>query len=144
MGTLGSRIHEKRKEITFTQKQVARVLNIGENAFVHYEKDRRKPTIEKLIQLAILFHTSIQYLVTGMEAKKDYDEENVTPFSERVKELRKKNHLTQKQAAAELGIRYTAYQAYEYGKSEPNLEHLQQLADLFDVTLDELMGRNEK
>lgn len=144
MGTLGSRIHEKRKEITFTQKQVARVLNIGENAFVHYEKDRRKPTIEKLIQLAILFHTSIQYLVTGVETEKKYDEENITPFSERVKELRKKNHLTQKQAAAELGIRYTAYQAYEYGKSEPNLEHLQQLADLFDVTLDELMGRNEK
>ena len=79
-----------------------------------------------------------------MEAKKDYDEENVTPFSERVRELRKKNHLTQKQAAAELGIRYTAYQAYEYGKSEPNLDHLQQLADLFGVTLDELMGRNEK
>ena len=83
-------------------------------------------------------------MVTGIETGKNYDEENITPFSERIKELRKKRHMTQKQAAAELGIRYTAYQAYEYGKSEPNLDHLLKLADLFDVTLDELLGRNEK
>ncbi len=144
METLGNRILKKRKENMFTQKQVAQILGVGGNGYVHYEKDRRRPTVEKLNKLAILFHTSAHYLITGIETGKNYDEENITPFSERIKELRRKKCMTQKQAAAELGIRYTAYQAYEYGKSEPNLEHLLQLADLFDVTLDELLGRNER
>ena len=144
METVGSRLSQLRKQNGFTQQEIADMLDLTDGAYWHYENDSSMPSAAKLLLFANLFHTSIQYLVTGVETEKKYDEENITPFSERVRELRKKNHLTQKQAAAELGIRYTAYQAYEYGKSEPNLDHLQQLADLFGVTLDELMGRNEK
>jgi len=144
METLGNRLIQLRKRYRYTQQEIANILDLTDGAYWHYEQDSSMPSATKLVSLANLFHTSVQYLVTGVEAENSYDEENVTAFSERVKTLRKERHMTQKQVAAELGIRYTAYQAYEYGKSEPNLDHLLQLADLFDVTLDELLGRNKK
>ena len=64
-------------------------------------------------------------------------------FAETVKDLRKSNGLTQKAVAAKLGITYQSYQAYESGKSLPSLPIFIALADLFDVSLDYLVGRRE-
>lgn len=63
-------------------------------------------------------------------------------FSERLKELRKAYAIPQKVIAEKLGISVTAYQYYEAGKNQPNIEKLILLADLFHVSLDTLVGRN--
>lgn len=60
-------------------------------------------------------------------------------FHERLKELRKSSPYTQKQIAGMLGIEPNAYQLYEYGKREPNIEKLLTLATIFDVSLDDLL-----
>lgn len=64
-------------------------------------------------------------------------------FCERLKEIRKSSSFTQKELSVALGISLTAYQYYEAGKTEPNIENLIKLANLFGVTLDYLMGRDE-
>ena len=64
-------------------------------------------------------------------------------FNERLKELRKQSPLTQKDIADRLNISVSAYQNYEQGKNEPNIEKLIILANLFDVTLDDLTCRHE-
>ena len=64
-------------------------------------------------------------------------------FSNRLKEIRKERNFTQKNVADHLGIAERAYQNYEYGKREPNLETLIKLANYFDVTLDFLSGRSD-
>ncbi len=63
-------------------------------------------------------------------------------FSERLKETRQKRNYTQKNVAEHLGIAERAYQNYEYGNREPNLDTLIKLADYFDVSLDFLSGRS--
>ena len=60
-------------------------------------------------------------------------------FHERLKELRKKSSYTQKQLAQILGMEPNAYQNYEYGKREPNISKLLQLAVTFNVSLDDLL-----
>lgn len=63
-------------------------------------------------------------------------------FSERIKELRqKKKGLTQQKLAEILGIKQNSYSDWETGKNEPSLENLVKLADLFEVSLDWLFGR---
>ena len=62
-------------------------------------------------------------------------------FKERLKTNRKNNKLSQKTIAEKLGISVRSYQDYEYGKFEPNIEKLILLADIFNITLDELVGR---
>ena len=58
-----------------------------------------------------------------------------------IKELRTGEELTQKQVAEKLGITYQSYQAYELGIAIPSLVNFIKLADLFNVSLDYLIGR---
>lgn len=58
-------------------------------------------------------------------------------------EQRKLNHLTQREVASRLGISQPSYVRYENGKAEPTLENLVKLADLFDVSVDYLLGRKD-
>ena len=67
----------------------------------------------------------------------------MTNFSERVKELRKKNYLTQEALAKVLGVRQDAISSYERGKNYPEVRNLLILADYFGVSLDYLMGRTD-
>ncbi len=64
-------------------------------------------------------------------------------YSDRLKELRKKMGVTQKQVADALKITEVSYQRYEYGSVRPRLEMLIALADFFDVSLDYLCGRSD-
>lgn len=62
-------------------------------------------------------------------------------LSESLKQNRIKAGLTQVAVAEVLGVSPRAYQHYENGTREPNIEKLIKLADLFSISLDELVGR---
>ena len=57
-------------------------------------------------------------------------------FQERLIEQRKLNRMTQKQVAVYLNISQPSYIRYENGSSEPSLENLVRLAELFDFSVD--------
>ena len=65
-------------------------------------------------------------------------------LSERMQELRKRQNKTQKEIAEYLGITLRTYQYYEGGGHRPDLETVVALADLFDVTVDYLIGRTDE
>jgi transcriptional regulator with XRE-family HTH domain len=67
----------------------------------------------------------------------------VALFQERLKNLRQKKNMRQKDVAKKLGITESAYGFYEQGRREPSHETLQQLADIFDVQVDWLLGRTD-
>lgn len=64
-------------------------------------------------------------------------------FQNNLVELRKLNCMTQREVADYLGIKQPSYIRYENGGSEPSLENLVKLADLFDVSVDYLLGRKD-
>lgn len=64
-------------------------------------------------------------------------------FQERLIEQRKLNRMTQRQVAVYLNISQPSYIRYENGSSEPSLENLVRLAELFDVSVDYLLGRSD-
>lgn len=59
-----------------------------------------------------------------------------------LKILRKKRNLTQKDVADAIGITFQTYSYYETGRTKPTPETLCKLADFFEVTVDELLGRS--
>ncbi|NLJ19372.1 helix-turn-helix transcriptional regulator [Globicatella sulfidifaciens] len=61
-------------------------------------------------------------------------------FKDRLKDLRKQANLTQKEVAQELGISQPAYGAWERGVKMPTHENSKKLANLFNVSLDDLLG----
>lgn len=62
-------------------------------------------------------------------------------FPQRLKELRLEKGLTQQQIADEIGVNRGSYSNWEKGKREPSFENLIKLADLLEVSLDSLFGR---
>ena len=68
--------------------------------------------------------------------------EELIKLSTILKELREEYGYTQKYIAQMLGLKYQSYQAYERGLSVPTLAHFIKLADIYDVSLDYLVGRN--
>ncbi|MBE6995323.1 MAG: helix-turn-helix transcriptional regulator [Ruminococcaceae bacterium] len=65
-------------------------------------------------------------------------------FSEHLSKLRAEKKLTQKGVATEVGISWRAYQNYERGVQEPTLSTLIALADFYQISLDELVCREQK
>lgn len=61
-------------------------------------------------------------------------------LSERLRKLRKKHKLTQKQVAEYLGISESGYGYYEQGRNEPSLETLTKLAKKYNVSVAYLTG----
>ena len=64
-------------------------------------------------------------------------------FNERLRETRKKCGFTQQNMADKLGISLNAYQKYEQAERSPSLECLVTIADIFDISIDYLLCRDE-
>ena len=62
-------------------------------------------------------------------------------FKETLKELRTMNGLGQKELADALETTPKTVSHWETGYSEPSISQLIMLADYFEVTLDDLVGR---
>ena len=58
-----------------------------------------------------------------------------------LKQLRTQNGFTQKDVAKQLNVTTQCYQGYESGYRQPTPEMLCKLADIFEVSVDYLLGR---
>ena len=67
------RIKELRKMRKWNQKEVANVLNISQQQYSRIEKEDVKINADKLIKLAKLFNTSIDYILGLTDNPKPYD-----------------------------------------------------------------------
>jgi transcriptional regulator with XRE-family HTH domain len=65
-------------------------------------------------------------------------------IGKKLTELRNKKGMTQVQAAKKLKIPRSTYSNYELDKREPDFDTAEKIATLFDVTVDELLGRKTK
>lgn len=63
-------------------------------------------------------------------------------FKENLKNLRLCSALMQKEIAQILNVSVRTFQGWESGRTEPSIEKLIQIADIFEVSLDYLVGRN--
>ncbi|MBQ4145303.1 MAG: helix-turn-helix domain-containing protein [Clostridia bacterium] len=63
-------------------------------------------------------------------------------FSKRIKELRKTKKMTQRQLADLLFVDCSTVTKWETGKANPDFDKQQKLAEIFNVSMDYLLGRN--
>lgn len=66
-------------------------------------------------------------------------------FRENLKRWRtERGYSAAKDFAKIVGVRYSVYLKYESGEEEPKYEVLTKIADVLDVTIDELLGRRTR
>ncbi|MHA6377087.1 helix-turn-helix domain-containing protein [Streptococcus anginosus] len=66
---------------------------------------------------------------------------NTNVFPERLKEMRLKRGMTQKELGEKVGVKQNTFTNWENGKREPNFDNLIKLADILDTSTDYLLGK---
>ena len=70
------------------------------------------------------------------------NEERLAILGARLKMIRGEANMKQKEFAELLGIATTTYSGYESGKHEPNIDFLIKIADMYNLSLDYVVGRS--
>lgn len=70
------------------------------------------------------------------------NEQNNNRLGQNLRILRKERQWTQSIAAQKLGISFSTFAKYERGDIKPDTDKLAQIADLFDVSADFLLGKS--
>ena len=65
------------------------------------------------------------------------------PFAAKLRALRRRKNVSCARVSELCGLNKDAVRRYERGEARPGLDALLALADYFDVTLDQLVGRND-
>lgn len=65
-------------------------------------------------------------------------------FGENLRRLREKHDMNQEDLAKQLHIKRQTISSYERGKSIPDIFMLIKIAEIFEVSLDELVGKRHK
>ncbi|MFP7296711.1 helix-turn-helix domain-containing protein [Neobacillus niacini] len=65
-------------------------------------------------------------------------------IGKRLKELRKEKGWTLEQAGARIGLRKSSYASYETKYRRPTMERLNQLSNLYGVSVDYLLGLSDE
>lgn len=61
-------------------------------------------------------------------------------LSENIARLRRERSMTQEQLAEALGVSFAAVSKWERGAATPELNLIAEMADLFEVSMDALIG----
>lgn len=69
---IGETVKDLREQRGYTQKELAKALNITASCLSKYEKGRTQPSMEMLIQLADALNTTTDYLLGRNSFKLDY------------------------------------------------------------------------
>ncbi len=69
---------------------------------------------------------------------------NMNDIGRLISKLRKEHNLTQVELADQLGISYQAVSNWERGDSMPDISKLSELATIFNVSIDELLGHTKQ
>lgn len=64
-------------------------------------------------------------------------------FAQRVKSLRKQSDMTQEEVADRLNVTKQTISQYERGLRRPDMESLEEISELFNVSTDYLLGKSD-
>ena len=65
-------------------------------------------------------------------------------FNENLKNARERKGISQKDVAEKIGVAKSTYSLYESGNREPNVQTIKKIADVLNVSADDLLGLNEE
>ena len=168
--SLATRLKELRLSRNLKQQDVADMLGLTQSAYAFYEQGKREPTTLTLQKLAQIYNVSTDYLLgltdnpnSGLKSPDDslslpipQESEDAVGssqqfsfnlsaqlLSQRLIHLRKERGFTQRQLADLIRISPSTYNQYEVGRLKPNYDVLMNLANLYNVSIDYILGRTD-
>ena len=141
LSKLSDALNELKDLRGFTEQVLADGSGIPVSCISQYMNGKQAPYLDSLIKLADYLQCSIDFLLGKSDDCSEKIYKACPPFSERLEELRKKKGFTSMQIYNAKGLSKSSYYAWRRGESLPTLENLVTLANIFDCSIDEFLGR---
>lgn len=151
-----------RKGYHLTQKELGSKFSLSGNTIGQYENGEREPDLSTLKKMAKYFNVTVDYLIgnddastqsrgnsdlVNTPAQREFIEKMLENSDHRqgklnnLKELRYLKGWSQAQAAEKIGVAQQTYANYENAYRHASYETLLKLAEMYDVTVDYLLGK---
>ena len=138
------RIKEIRLSKNLTQCEVAKLLHVTRSSYAMWESNNNIIPLKRLIALSDYFQTNLDYLLgfndQSFSVKPEYD---LKVCSQRLKEFRKENNLTQVQICKFLHIDQPTWSIYENGKNLIGTPFLYDICKKYHISADYLLGKTD-
>lgn len=139
------------KQSGLTQAQLASATGITKSSISRYLQGEFEPKATAVVKLAAALNVSVEYLM-GMEPVAQIDlltDEELTDrksesrevFAANLRALMGKAGKSRKDVSESIGVSYFTFSDWCNGKKYPRIEKLEALAQYFDVSVSELVGK---
>jgi DNA-binding XRE family transcriptional regulator len=136
-------LKEKRVAKGLTQQKLAKRLDVSYACACKWEQGLTSPNILLAADMADLFECSVNELV-GWVRPRGLANIKPRPFGEILSEKRAEWSLSQVALASLLSVSEGAVDNWEKGNCYPTLPTVARLAQIFNCSIDELVGRRVK
>ena len=141
---------EKLKELReyegLTQQEVADRLHVDRSTYAGWENGKDIIPLNRLNELANLYHTSLDFLIGYSPTKEqvlEIQKINKQVVSANIKTFRKEKNWTQKKLAEKLNTSQSNIHKYENNKCLITTTYALEFTKQFDYSLDKLVGRKK-
>lgn len=142
--TFNDKLKQLRTEYNLTQEDIAKILKIERGTYSQYELEYITIPIKHLNSISSYFNVSIDYLL-DLSTINNYENEskdiNLKLSSQRLKEFRKDNKLTQKKLANILNTDNSTISKYEQERNPIATPFLYTICKKYHISADYLLGK---
>lgn len=141
------KIRDLREDHDLRQYEVANFLGVKRTTYAMWELGDVNFPIEKLVKLASLFHTNIEYMLDISPDKSEviYEKDITIEFiGNQLRRYRLRIGKTQHEFANILNVRQSSYSYYEDGKTRIPTDKLILLAKTYHIPLNFICGGKRK
>lgn len=135
------RLAEQMAEHGYNQTTLARALHTSRPKLALYMGGKHAPSYENFTALVQLFCCSADYLLGLTTQSPAACYRPVMPFSQRLNELLRASNTSLYALQKHTQLSWSVISRWRSGASNPSLYNLVKVAEYFDVTVDELLGR---
>ena len=140
---ISEKLLEVRTDNDLTQLEMAKILKTSQSNYSRWENNREIIPLKKLNSLCNYFNISMDYLIGNTNNKNGNGTHIINNFDigNNIKEVRKKNNITQKELAKVLNTTQSTISAYESGETLLLTAFAIEISKRYKVSMDKLCGR---
>ena len=146
MREFGDVLKEIRDSRSLSQEELANILNTSKQVISRYETGQRIPKISVVADYAQILGVDPRYLMglDNYDIVSRGDGRTIKEvFARRLNLLREQKGYSQQDLANLIGISKSSINMFERAEREPSLEVMEAIADIFNVDIDYLYGKQE-
>ena len=141
LSKFGETLSELLQERGISVKKLAEETGIRKSNIYYYMRGERLPSVQSVVALADFFGCSVDFLLGLEEINASETYKECPSFSERIEFLLEYFGISTYKVYTQANISKARFFDWKRGKHEPALDNIIRLAEVFDCSVDFVLGR---